>query len=504
MKGRWDLVGRLNKLESSKAHEFRGLSSISHDWREYVLKFSQKLQTFLAGRKLLQTELPFSNQLLNEHLEHGFITELPGLKQKGKRWICGRCHNDEQHLFATFPCVHCKKEEGCVYCRKCILMGRVSSCTSLYIWTGPPLPWKNLWPAGKLLDSYLQWDGNLSPGQQEAATLAVKTVQTKGELLIWAVCGAGKTEVLFPAINEALRLERRICIATPRTDVVLELAPRLKKVFPDVPIASLYGGTPDRNVTAPLTISTTHQLFRFHEAFDVMIVDEVDAFPYSFDETLQKAVKHAGKKEATHLYLTATPNEKWQLECQLGKRPYIKIPARYHRHPLPVPVFRWCGNWRKALTKGRIPPVVRIWLEKRLNMKKQVLLFLPNIELMEKSLPLFQQLHKGIEAVHAEDPLRVEKVERMRKKEIPILLTTTILERGVTFPNIDVAILGAEDDIFNEAALVQIAGRVGRSKDYPTGEIVFFHYGRTRAMVRALLQIWEMNKEAAKKGWIDV
>lgn len=67
-----------------------------------------------------------------------------------------------------------------------------------------------------------------------------------------------------------------------------------------------------------------------------------------------------------------------------------------------------------------------------------------------------------------------EKVQKMRKQETLILLTTTILERGVTFPHIDVAVLGAEERIFTESALVQIAGRVGRSVEAPTGDVVFF------------------------------
>ena len=82
------------------------------------------------------------------------------------------------------------------------------------------------------------------------------------------------------------------------------------------------------------------------------------------------------------------------------------------------------------------------------------------------------------------------------------MLTTTILERGVTIPRLHVAVVGAEEEIFTESALVQIAGRVGRSVDFPTGEVIFFHYGKTRAMIKALKQIKSMNVEARKKGLI--
>lgn len=132
------------------------------------------------------------------------------------------------------------------------------------------------------------------------------------------------------------------------------------------------------------------------------------------------------------------------------------------------------------LLKKQTPRVVLKWVRERLQAGKQALIFLPHIQLMENSLPLFKQLHSSIQAVHAEDPLREEKVNAMRREKIPILLTTTILERGVTFSNLDVAVIGAEDPIFTEAALVQIAGRVGRSADFPGGNVTFFIMARRK------------------------
>ena len=97
---------------------------------------------------------------------------------------------------------------------------------------------------------------------------------------------------------------------------------------------------------------------------------------------------------------------------------------------------------------------------------------------------LLKPLNNRIEGVHAEDPEK-KKVAAFRKGEIPLLVTTTILERGVTVKNLQVAVLGAEEEIFSESALVQIAGRAGRSFEAPYGEVIYFHYGKTEAMVRA-------------------
>lgn len=85
---------------------------------------------------------------------------------------------------------------------------------------------------------------------------------------------------------------------------------------------------------------------------------------------------------------------------------------------------------------------------------------------------------------------------------MPVIITSTILERGVTITNSDVAVLGSEDDIFTESALVQISGRVGRSASYPSGNVTFFHYGKTQAMVEARKHILKMNEEAKRGGFL--
>ncbi|MBS4213136.1 MULTISPECIES: DEAD/DEAH box helicase [Neobacillus] len=457
--------------------------------------YSRELQQILAGKQLLLDDIPHPLDEIQSHYENGYITYRKGIDYIGKKPMCMRCGNKDQQLFAIFHCSRCG--ENCFYCRRCIMMGRISECTPLIGWNGPA-------PNITLPQKIMAWNGKLSEGQQVASDKVVEAIWQKKEWLVWAVCGAGKTEVLFAGIETALAAYKRICIATPRTDVVLELTPRLKEAFPEIRVASLYGGSTDRHLYAPLTIATTHQLLRFYQAFDAVILDEVDAFPYTVEESLQHAAIQARKPSSAMIYLTATPNEKWQRECRAGKRSFTTIPARFHRHPLPIPEFAWCGNWQKQLQKGRLPANVLRWIKDRLESGKQALVFFPHIPLMEKALPLLRKLDSRIEAVHAEDPERKEKVQKMRAKEVPLLLTTTILERGVTFPNIDVAVVGAEDLIFTESALVQIAGRAGRNKDYPDGVVTFFHFGKTDEMLKARKQIVTMNREGVKRGLIDI
>ncbi|MEN2768728.1 DEAD/DEAH box helicase [Ornithinibacillus xuwenensis] len=377
------------------------------------------------------------------------------------------------------------------------------ACESLYIWQGSTAKFP-VW------DSPLTWDGTLSRAQGNASNRIVRAIRAKEkELLVWAVCGAGKTEMLFTGIEAALQLGLRICIATPRADVVRELKPRVQQAFQSVAIQALYGGSEEKEGTAQIIISTTHQLLRYYKTFDVMIIDEVDAFPYHNDSALPFAVRRAGKDGHTTIYLTATPRNNLRYRIAINKLPHIFVPTRFHGYPLPVPTLQILYSLKKKLKQQVIPTPLISWINERKNPSRQVLIFVPTISLASelvkslydrlKSDPMYVK-NTCIESVHSEDEKRIEKITRFRNNEIKILITTSILERGVTFPSVDVMVLHANHSVFDEAALVQIAGRAGRSADDPDGEVVFFHDGKSMAMVKAVRSIKRMNRRGGFKS----
>jgi competence protein ComFA len=450
--------------------------------------FDEKLQQILYGKMLLLDELQLPLKTIQEHYENGFVMYNQGIKQTKYGWQCNRCGNEKDHLFASFSCFRCKSE-SCVYCRNCIMMGKVSVCTPLLSWKGPDVKHNS--------NPKLIWQGELSAGQQIASDRFVEQVGKGGELLIWAVCGAGKTEVLFHGIEKALKIGLRVCIATPRTDVVLELAPRLKKAFPNTLITSYYGGSKERETPAQLVISTTHQLYRFKQAFNLMIVDEVDAFPYSYDKNLPHAVSFSTRPDALRLYLSATPSRKMKKEVIQNKLPCVKIPIRFHGFPLPEPKMVWSGGWKKRLKRGKLPPAFLKWIKSQVVSERRAMIFVPSVSIIEKVTELIRwHVEVIVDFVHAEDPLRKDKVSRFRQGDIQLLVTTSILERGVTVPFLDVVIFGADHEVYSESALVQMAGRAGRSKDDHNGQVFFFHYGKSLSMVSAIKHIREMNEEA--------
>ncbi|MNI70173.1 hypothetical protein D3C73_1259680 [compost metagenome] len=69
-------------------------------------------------------------------------------------------------------------------------------------------------------------------------------------------------------------------------------------------------------------------------------------------------------------------------------------------------------------------------------------------------------------------------------------------------PKSDVYILDADSELFDEASLVQMAGRSGRSKDDPCGSVWLASPEWTISQRRAIAQIRSMNKVAEKNGYL--
>lgn len=399
---------------------------------------------------------------------------------------------------------------GCAYCEACLALGRSRACALLL--RGAALPAVRgtaaMDPAG------LRHRWGLSAAQAEAAGAALgflaepragSAAGRPERFLLWAVTGAGKTEMIFPLLEAVLAAGGRALVATPRRDVVLELAPRLAKAFPAESIAVLYGGSRDRWAEGRLALATTHQLLRFYQGFDLVIIDELDAFPFHNDPMLAFAAEGACKPGGAFIYLSATPPQEMQREVRRGRLNHARVPVRFHGFPLPVPKYLKMLSVGDCLKRGRLPIKLIQALKQSLEREAQIFLFVSRIVQIDRLLSLLRRALPGavIEGTSSQDPGRVDKVAAFRRREISVLVTTTILERGVTVPRSDVFVLDADDRLFDEASLVQMAGRAGRSKDDPQGRVVFASRQWNRSQRGACAQIRTMNKIACRKGYLN-
>ncbi len=113
---------------------------------------------------------------------------------------------------------------------------------------------------------------SLSPEQKKISDCVVSNWLSKNDTLINAVCGAGKTELVYQVIATALSRGKNVAFAVPRRDVVIELFHRIKNAFPSNSVVAIYGGHTNK-LNADIIVLTTHQIYRYENYFDLIILD---------------------------------------------------------------------------------------------------------------------------------------------------------------------------------------------------------------------------------------
>ena len=95
--------------------------------------------------------------------------------------------------------------------------------------------------------------------------------------------------------------------------------------------------------------------------------------------------------------------------------------------------------------------------------------------------------------VHSKREGREEIINDFRNGKYKFLITTAVLERGVTVKDLQVIVFNADHDFYNKHVLVQIAGRVGRKVDAPDGEVIFICEKDTDEIKKCIESINESN-----------
>ena len=416
------------------------------------------------------------NELTAE--ERQFAEKILSMKKDKGKLVCQRC--DTLILEDWYLPI------GAYYCRDCLLMKRVRSDQNLYYFPQEAFPKQDV----------LKWRGQLTPFQDMVSKGLLQAVDNKEETLVHAVTGAGKTEMIYQVVAKVINAGGAVCLASPRIDVCLELYKRLQNDFScDI---SLLHGESEPYFRTPLVVATTHQLLKFYQAFDLLIVDEVDAFPYVDNPILYYAVKNSVKENGMRIFLTATSTDELDRKVRLGELKRLSLPRRFHGNPLIIPKPVWLSDFERYLDKGCLSPKLKSYIDKQRETTYPLLIFASEIEKGEKLKEVLQKEfpHEKIGFVSSVTEDRLEQVQAFRDGGLTILISTTILERGVTFPRVDVFVVEANHRLFTKSSLIQIGGRVGRSMDRPTGELVFFHDGLNVSIKKAIKEIRQMNKEA--------
>jgi len=323
----------------------------------------------------------------------------------------------------------------------------------------------------------------LSEDQKRISDAVVENWKQQKDTLINAVCGAGKTELVYHVIATCLSKGKNVAFAVPRRDVVIELYYRIKEVFPSNSVIPLYGGHTEK-LEADIVVLTTHQLYRYENYFDLIVLDEIDAFPFKGDKLLNKMFFRAVRGNI--VMMSATPPKDALEYFSRENRAILELNTRFHKHPLPVPTVVVKYGFLKFF-----------WLVNKLKefflQDKVVFVFTPTIDRCELVYKILSSKLKNGSFVHSKCKDRSKKIQDFKEGKYKFLVTTAVLERGVTFKNLQVIVFDADNRIYDSQALIQISGRVGRKIDAPEGEVVFLVNKGTDEIKKAIATIKSKN-----------
>ena len=384
---------------------------------------------------------------------------------RGEQMKCPRCGNTQKSFFY-------KGSHG-YYCRKCIGFGRLLLEEEINI---------------KLEDihddcSEYTMQYPLTKLQEAVSKECQQYIRTK-DVLLECVCGAGKTEMVLASIADALNEKRKVCFAIARRQVVLELAERLNIYFKKAKIVAVCGGHTDE-IDGDLIVCTTHQLYRYQGQFSLLILDEPDAFPYRGDEVLHGIAKHACIGNI--IYLTATPDAYLLSRVKEGMMHHIILNKRPHGHDLPVP--------RLLIYPSVLLFFILIrWINKHACNPR--IIFVPTIK-TAKILGLILNIFMQCYVCTSESEDRDEIICHFKQNPLGVMIATTVLERGVTIPKADICVWHANHSVFDEAGLIQMAGRAGRSFTSPEGDVLFLCSEKTELVQLCKNKIEQANQICA-------
>lgn len=379
-------------------------------------------------------------------------------------------------MFESFICPICGNSDinaigfknGKAYCRKCIVFRgeNINYVQSLQ----KPAP--------------ISLNYELSSEQNELSNRLISNFKNNVDSLVYAVCGSGKTEICLGVIAYAIKMGLKVGFGVPRRTVCYELYCRFKNIFRENSVVAVYGGN-HQKVEGDIVCLTTHQLFRYNNYFDLLILDEMDAFPFKGNDVLNRMFFNSIRGH--YILLSATPDEKLLNEFQKPGKDLLKLFVRFHRHSLPVP---------KMIIGSSVKLYYKLFstMKDFFKNKKQVFLFVPTIDdSIKLSLLLKPFFPKGTYVNSKRDNNELI-IEDFRLQKYDYLVSTAVLERGITVKDLQVIVFGADSSIYDDHSLIQIAGRAGRKKEAPEGEVIFFAKRKTKYMERAVNEIVTANE----------
>lgn len=394
----------------------------------------------------------------NITLKENGVNQNVTTNKNNNKFCCKRCGNTDLSYFY-------KGSRG-YYCRKCIGFKRTLIEEDIKV--------VNYDIKDEAYEYFFKYE--LTKYQRKASNEILKNIINGKDVLLEAVCGAGKTELVVETMSYFLNHHKKVCYSISRTEVVKELTNRFKSIFKNAKVVGVYGGH-HTELTGDLIVCTTHQLFRYYKTFDLLIIDEVDAFPLSGNASLINISLNSCVGNV--IFSTATSNS--FLKDILTKRDYEKVSlkVRPSLKPLTIPIVRYYF------------PLIQLF-NILLNSNERFIIF---VSTKKEVLTIYYLLKyfKNCTYVYSDLKDRDKNIMDFKNNKYDIIVSTSVLERGITINQISVILYMKTNSIMDTSSIIQMIGRVGRGTKYTDGQAYILTNSKYKEIDEVLSYLKEAN-----------
>ena len=376
---------------------------------------------------------------------------------------CKRCLNEDPRYFY-------KGSKG-YYCRKCIEFNRILINEDI-----------NSIPINENdLDTNINLTYPLTIYQKEISNKCVSILNNNQDVFLNCVCGAGKTEIVVESIKNYLDRHKKVCFAISRKEVVVDLYYRFKKIFNKLNVVAVYGGHHEE-INGDLIICTTHQLFRYYQSFDLLILDEVDGYPLSGNETLMNISINSCRGNI--IFSSATRNK--FIDAYLSKRNYVELNLYFRPSLKPLIIPRVIYSF-KLLDVFILYKIIN-------KLENQTIIFLES----KKECKFYYSIFKRIincSYTYSDLKERDKNIKDFKEKKYKYLFSTTLLERGITINDVNVVLIINKKNIYDSSSIIQCLGRVGRNFNNPYGKSFIIYSSNYKEINNSIKQLEYANNK---------
>ena len=311
------------------------------------------------------------------------------------------------------------------------------------------------------------FDYEETPDQSMVIEEIKKDLQEKEPMdrMVCGDVGFGKTEIALRAMVRAVANNYQAAIICPTTILAHQHFQNFKKRLENLPIkvgliSRLQTKKEQKKISDKLKnreidiIVGTHRLLSKDIEFKklgLLIIDDEHRFGVKQKEKFRKT-----RESLDVLSLSATPIPRtlYLTLSSLKKMSIVKTPP-----PGRLPIKTAVAKFKKEIVKEAI--------EKEIARGGQTYFLFNRVQNIEKMQEFLKKLLPGIRVGIAHGRLKekdlIKIMEDFKKKDIDVLVTTTIIENGIDLPNVNTLIV-ADSTRLGLSQAYQIRGRIGRSR----------------------------------------